>query len=258
MSTELGTYAKISWCPGCPNNQILVAFRKAVTELCEAGTLKEENIVAGAGIGCHAKILDYLNMNTFNALHGRALPAIEGIKAANPALTVVAFSGDGDSYSEGLSHLVHAAQRNSDINIFIHDNQIFALTTGQATATSPKGFKGLTRPTGSIEEPMDPLRLMITSGATFVARTYAGEIEKTKEIMKEAMLHKGTSFVDIAQPCITFFDTRDFYKEHIAWLPEDHDATNVDMAYSATKRGDGKIPMGIFYRVTSPTFEEQL
>jgi 2-oxoglutarate ferredoxin oxidoreductase subunit beta len=226
--------------------------------MCEAGTLKEENVVAAAGIGCHAKILDYLNMNTFNALHGRALPAIEGVKAANDALTVVAFSGDGDSYSEGLSHLVHAAQRNSDINVFIHDNQIFALTTGQATATSPKGFKGLTRPAGSIEEPIDPLRLMITSGATFVARTYAGEIEKTKELMKAAIAHKGMSFIDIAQPCITFFDTRDFYKESIVWLPEDHDVTNPDTAYRATKRDDGKIPMGLFYHVTKPTFEEQL
>ncbi len=258
MTSQLATSTKISWCPGCPNNQILVAFRKAVTELCEVGALKEENIVAAAGIGCHAKILDYLNMNTFNALHGRAIPAIEGIKAANDALTVVAFSGDGDSYSEGLSHLIHAAQRNSDINVFIHDNQIFALTTGQATATSPKGFKGLTRPSGSIEEPIDPLRMMMNAGATFVARAYAGEYEKTKEIMKAAIAHKGMSFIDIAQPCITFFDTRDFYKEHIVWLPEDHDTTNLDAAYHATKRDDGKIPMGIFYRADRPTFEQQL
>ncbi|KKU79645.1 MAG: Pyruvate ferredoxin/flavodoxin oxidoreductase, beta subunit [Parcubacteria group bacterium GW2011_GWA2_47_7] len=255
---ELATHSKISWCPGCPNNQILVAFRKAVTEMCEAGTLKEENIVASAGVGCHAKILDYLNMNTFNALHGRSIPPIEGMKAANPSLTVVAFSGDGDSYSEGLSHLIHSAQRNSDINVFIHDNQIFALTTGQATATSPKGFKGLTRPTGSIEDPIDPLRMMMNAGATFVARTYAGEMGKTKDIMKAAMAHKGMSFIDIAQPCITFFDTRDFYKDNIAWLPEDHDVTNLDAAYHATKQSDGKIPMGIFYQVLKPTFEEQL
>lgn len=258
MSLQLGTYAKISWCPGCPNNQILVAFRKAVTELCESGALKEENIVAAAGIGCHAKILDYLNMNTFNALHGRAIPAIEGIKAANDALTVVAFSGDGDSYSEGLSHLIHAAQRNSDINVFIHDNQIFALTTGQATATSPKGFKGLTRPSGSIEEPIDPLRMMMNAGATFVARTYAGEFEKTKEIMKAAIAHKGMSFIDIAQPCITFFDTRDFYKDNITWLPEGHNVTDLDAAYHATKKIEGKVPMGIFYQVETPTFEQQL
>lgn len=255
---ELATYSKITWCPGCPNNQILVAFRKAVTELTADGTLKFENLVAGAGIGCHAKILDYLNMNTFNALHGRALPAIEGMKAANPALTVVAFSGDGDSYSEGQSHLLHAAERNSDINVFIHDNQIFALTTGQSTATSPKGHKGLSRPQGSIEDPINPVRLMLAAGATFVARSYAGDIEKTKEIMKAAIHHKGMSFVDIIQPCITFFDTRDFYKERITWLPEDHDATSIEAAEKATRRDDGKVPLGIFYRVERPTYEEQL
>lgn len=258
MSMDLATQAHISWCPGCPNNQILVSFRKAMTEMSEAGELAIENVVAGAGIGCHAKILDYLNMNTFNALHGRALPALEGMKAANKALIPVAFSGDGDSYSEGLSHLIHAAERNSDINVFIHDNQIFALTTGQATATSPKGFKGLTRPQGSIEDPIDPITLLIASGATFVARTYAGEMEKTKEIMKAAVRHKGFSFVDIIQPCITFFDQRDFYKEHLAWLPDGHDAGNKDAALAAARREDGMTPVGIFYRKEVSTYEEQL
>src|SRR3989344_4266029 len=122
MRLQLGTYAKISWCPGCPNNQILVAFRKAVTELCESGALKEENIVAAAGIGCHAKILDYLNMNTFNALHGRAIPAIEGVEAGNTAVAVVDFSGAGDSLSEGVTHPIHPAGRNTDLNVFVHDN----------------------------------------------------------------------------------------------------------------------------------------
>jgi 2-oxoglutarate/2-oxoacid ferredoxin oxidoreductase subunit beta len=258
MTMQLSTTSKITWCPGCPNNAILVAFRKAVTELVESGAVKEENVVACAGIGCHAKILDYLNMNTFNALHGRAIPPAVGMKAANPDLSVFVFSGDGDSYSEGFNHLVHAAQRNDDINVLIHDNQIFALTTGQSTPTSPKGHKGGARPSGSIENPIDPLRLMITAGATFVARSYAGEIEKTKEIIKAAHAHKGFSFVEIAQPCITFFDTRDFFKDNIVWLSDDHPKADRRAAYEATQREDGKAPMGIFYHVTQPTFEEQL
>jgi 2-oxoglutarate ferredoxin oxidoreductase subunit beta len=258
MTMQLSTDAKISWCPGCPNNAILVAFRKAVTELVESGAVKAENVVACAGIGCHAKILDYLNMNTYNSLHGRAIPAATGVKAANQELSVFVFSGDGDSYSEGLNHLIHAAERNSDINVFIHDNQVFALTTGQSTATSPKGFKGGSRPSGSIENPIDPIRLLLTAGATFVARTYAGEIERTKEIMKAAHAHKGFSFVDIIQPCITFFDTRDFYKDRLAWLPETHDVSDLRAAYDATHQGDEKTPVGIFYRVERPTFESQI
>lgn len=258
MTMQLSTEEKITWCPGCPNNQILVAFRKAVTELVESGAVKEENVVATAGIGCHAKILDYLNMNTFNSLHGRAIPPAIGMKAANPDLSVFVFSGDGDSYSEGFNHLVHAAERNDDINVFIHDNQVFALTTGQSTATSPKGHKGGSRPLGSIETPINPLRLMLTAGATFVARTYAGEIEKTKEIMKAAHAHKGFSFVEIIQPCITFFDTRDFFKEKIMWLPNDHARGDVRSAYMATIREDDMVPLGVFYHATTPTFEEQI
>jgi len=255
---QLSTDAKITWCPGCPNNAILVAFRKALTELSEEGKLKIENVVAAAGIGCHGKIIDYLKMNTFNSLHGRSIPAITGIKVANPNLTVVAFSGDGDSYSEGFSHLVHAAERNSDINVFVHDNQVFALTTGQATATSPEGFKGGSRPQGSTDSPINPISVMLSSGATFVARAYAGDIARTKDIMKAAFEHRGFSFVDIIQPCITFFDTRDFYKENIVSLPDDHDVHDLAGAFRATHREDSKVPTGIFYRIEKPTFEDKI
>jgi 2-oxoglutarate ferredoxin oxidoreductase subunit beta len=258
MSTDLSSHAKITWCPGCPNNAILVAFKNAITELAESGVVKYENVVATAGIGCHAKILDYLNMNTYNSLHGRAIPAAWGMKAANPDLSVFVFSGDGDSYSEGLNHLLHAARRNDDINVMIHNNQVFALTTGQSTATSPKGHKGMSRPTGSVEEPIDPIRLLLSAGATFVARSYAGEIKRTKEIIKAAHAHKGFSFIDIIQPCITFFDTRDFYKDRLEWLPDGHDRGNLQAALSATHRDDGKIPVGIFYSTERQTFEEAI
>jgi 2-oxoglutarate ferredoxin oxidoreductase subunit beta len=137
MPLNLSTSTKITWCPGCPNSQILVAWRQALEELTKSGDLKIENFVACAGIGCHGKISDYINVNTFTALHGRLVPAMTGIKCANPTLTVVGMSGDGDSYSEGLEHVMHAVRRNSDVKLFIHDNQIFALTTGQASAASP-------------------------------------------------------------------------------------------------------------------------
>lgn len=237
MSEDFTTKAKITWCPGCPNAAILVAFRQALNELIQEGFLKPENLVAATGIGCHGKILDYLDVNSFTSLHGRLIPTMCGIKLANPELCVVGFSGDGDSYAEGLSHLIQAARRNSDVKIFIHNNQVFALTTGQATPTSPKDFKGASTPDGSTAEPLNPLRLMLAAGATFVARTYAPEITKTKEIMKAAILHQGFSFVDIIQPCLTFFDTRDYYQERIYWL---------EKGEKEKSEGD-KIPLGIFY-----------
>lgn len=256
---NLTTKEKITWCPGCPNSQILVAWRQAVSELVNEGKLKHENIAAFAGIGCHGKISDYINVNTFTSLHGRLIPAMTGAKCANPNLTVMGFSGDGDSYDEGLEHLVHAAKRNSDINLFIHDNQVFALTTGQFDAMSPKGFKGKSTPFGSIEEPLNPLLLMLSAGATFVARSYAGDISGTKRIMREAIAHKGFSYVDIIQPCITFFDTRDYFKDRVYWIDEGLPKNDLKAAMEKVLgQNDNKIPLGIFYKIDKKTFEDEL
>ncbi len=257
---NLATETHITWCPGCPNSQILVAFRKAVEVLTKEGSLALHNLVAGAGVGCHGKISDYLAVNTFNSLHGRIVPTLTGIKLGNPALTVVGFSGDGDSFSEGFSHICHAAQRNSHIALFLHNNQVFALTTGQATATSPKGRKGGTTPNGSYDDPMNPAFLMLAMGATFVARTIASDIAKTATIMQKAMLHKGFAFVDIIQPCITFFDTREYYKKHVYWIDAKHNTKRYDSALKLARSSDAedRIPLGIFYDIQKETFEEQV
>lgn len=237
MTLKLSTNAKITWCPGCPNGQILVAFRQAIGEMIEQGKIAPEKIVTLAGIGCHGKIVDYLNLNSFTSLHGRLIPTMTGIKIANPELLVVGFSGDGDSFSEGLDHLLHAAKRNSDIKLFLHNNQTFALTTGQVTALSPKGFKGKSTPLGSIEEPFDAIELVKQAGATFLARTYAGDIAKTKELMLAAMAHRGFAFVEIIQPCTTFFDTREHWTKKI---------------------GEGRVKLGIIHQESKPTFEDGL
>lgn len=257
-SNNLTAKSKITWCSGCPNSQILVALRQAIEDMVRENKLKIENIVMAAGIGCHGKITDYLNTNSFTGLHGRVIPAMTGIKCANPNLTVIGSCGDGDAYSEGLEHLMHAARRNSDIKILVHDNQLFALTTGQASARSPKGFKGKSTPFGSIEEPFNPLLTMLAVGATFVARTYAGDIQGTKRVIEAAVDHKGFSFVDIIQPCITFFDTRDFFKDKIFWIDEKAPANDLKKAMELVGGESDKIPLGIFYNVEKATFEEQL
>ncbi len=259
QQSDLATKAKITWCPGCPNSQILVSFRQAVTELVNNGSLKIENLAAFAGIGCHGKISDYINVNSFTSLHGRLIPAMTGAKCANQRLTVIGFSGDGDSLDEGIEHLVHAAKRNSDINLFIHDNRVFALTTGQFDALSPKGFVSKSTPFGSIEEPFNPLLLMLASGATFVARSYAGDMAGTKKVMQAAIAHKGFSYVDIIQPCITFFDSRDYFKDKIYWIGEDFPTNDLKKAMEKVSENiEEKVPLGIFYQMEKPTFEEEL
>ena len=258
MPLNLTTKSRITWCPGCPNGQILVAFRQAVQELVDQDHIKVENLVAFAGIGCHGKISDYLNMNSFTSLHGRLIPSMTGAKCANPNLIPIGFSGDGDSYSEGLEHLIHAARRNSDIKLFIHDNQVYALTTGQASAMSPLGYQSKTTPLGSIEPPFNPLLTMLAAGATFVARSYAGDLANTKRLMTAAIRHKGFAYVDIIQPCITFFDTRDYFKEKIYWIDESGPRDNLDKAMALVSVDNGKVPLGIFFDVTHKTFEEQL
>src|SRR3989338_5679823 len=145
---DLGTQAENTWCPGCGNFAILSAIKAVLKSIQEEGTPLED-VVLVSGIGCHAKIVDYINVNSFYSIHGRANPAAEGIKLANPRLKVICLAGDGDAYGEGIEHLIFAAKRNIDITMIIHNNRVYGLTTGQYTPTSPFGFKGRSTPQGT-------------------------------------------------------------------------------------------------------------
>lgn len=212
MSNSLLTKTKVTWCPGCSNSAILSAFRRYAEGEFTKGRLQRENLVIASGIGCHGKITDYLALNSFTALHGRLVPAMTGIKCANPSLTVVGFAGDGDAYSEGLEHVLHAARRNSDITLFVHNNGVFALTAGQASSASEEGFTSKSTPRGSVEMPIDAVSLLVSAGASFVARTYAYDLAGMEGIMAAAIAHPGFSFVEIIQPCVTFSNTRTYDK----------------------------------------------
>ncbi len=257
---DLTTYAENTWCKGCGNFGILSAVNEAVKSLVADG-LPLENVVLASGIGCHAKIVDYVNTNTFYSLHGRVPPTITGIKLANRNLKVIGFAGDGDAYGEGLSHLLMSAKRNIDVTMIIHDNRVYGLTTGQFTPTSPLGFLGRSTPRGSMEEPFNPMELMLASGATFVARGYSTKMEHLVELMKRAIEHKGFAFVDVLQPCFTFFNTYKYYNEHVYEL-EGHDPSNLEAArVKAREWGMGeaeKIPIGVFYQVDKPTFDDKM
>jgi 2-oxoglutarate ferredoxin oxidoreductase subunit beta len=246
----------IAWCPGCGNFGIHNIMK---TPLIELG-LDTKNVVMVSGIGQAAKIPQYLNVNFFNGLHGRALPPATAIKAANPSLTVIAENGDGDMYGEGGNHFIHAIRRNPDITNIIHNNMVYGLTKGQASPTSQKGFVTPVQCHGVTLEPLNPIALALTMKATFVARCFSGDLEKTREIVKKAIKHRGYSLVDILQPCVSFnhVNTFEWYKENTFYLDENHDSSDFEAAFRQSMKND-KLALGIFYQEEGrPTFEDNL
>ncbi len=247
---DLSTKNPNTWCPGCFNFQILTAIKNVLSQ-----DTKETAIVSG--IGCHAKIFDYINLPGMNALHGRVLPTCLGMKAGNPNLQVLGFSGDGDAYAEGMEHLIHTARLNPDLKYFVHNNQVFALTVGQPTPVTEVGFKDKTTPLGVKYVPINPIKLMLAANASFVARVFA-DVKQIEWVTKEALKHKGFAFIEIIQPCLIFHPDKGL-KEH-TYMIEDNDCLNVEEAMKLAGEFDygnyGKVPLGIFYKKERPTFEE--
>jgi 2-oxoglutarate ferredoxin oxidoreductase subunit beta len=213
------------------------------------------------GIGCHAKIADYLNINSFYSIHGRAIPVATAIKLANPRLAVICCSGDGDSYAEGLDHLIFAAKRNIDITVIIHNNRVYGLTTGQYTPTSPLGFKGKSTPAGTAEYPFNPVELMLASGASYVARGYTRNMDQLKNLVTEGIAHKGFAFIDVLQICATFFPAADYYTPRVYELT-DHDRSSFESACTKAREwdynNDSRIALGTFFQRSIPTFNNTL
>ena len=258
---DLNTYAENTWCKGCGNFGILSAAKEAVKTLV-AGGYPLENLAIASGIGCSSKIVDYINVNSFYSLHGRVPPTVTGIKLANRNLSVIGFTGDGDGYGEGLAHLIMSAKRNIDVTMVIHNNRVYGLTTGQFTPTSPTGFPGKSTPRGSVEHPMNPLDLMLAAGATFVARGFSVRTEHLAGLIVEGVRHKGFAFIDVLQPCFTFFNTFKFYNKKVYEL-EGHDASDLEAARLRAREWNydmeaEKIPIGLFYRVERPAYDEEI
>lgn len=251
---DLATYAENTWCPGCGNFGILNAFKKAVRQL-EAGGMHRSDLVIVTGIGQHGKIFDYLNLSGFYGLHGRSVATAQGIKLANPRLKVVVFVGDGDTYGEGLSHVVFAAKRNADITVIVHNNGAYGLTTGQATPTSVKGFHGPSTPRGSVEEPFNPLSLMLSAGATFVARGYSARLDHLVGLFVRAISHEGFSLVDVLQPCVTFNNTYDLYNATVTELDATPDSFEDSMG--AARRTD-RLLIGVMRDVAAEPYHRLL
>jgi len=255
----LKTYKTVEWCPGCGNMEILNSMEAVLEELQGEG-FPLEKVVLLSGIGNHAKIVDYLNINSFNSIHGRAIPAAEAIKLADRDMKVICFAGDGDTLAEGLEHLIFAAKRNADITVVVHDNRTYALATGQFTPTSQLDFKGSTMPYGAKENPFNPLELMLVSGATFIARGYPVRKEHFRKLLKEAIMHKGFSFIDTLQVCVTFNNLYMTYNENVKEA-EASDTGSFEEALRVIRSWDyrtseGPIPIGKFFEADRPSFED--
>ncbi|MDD5432571.1 MAG: thiamine pyrophosphate-dependent enzyme [Candidatus Omnitrophica bacterium] len=255
---NLSTNAQNTWCPGCGNFAIMNAIKSVLLELNQEGFPLEKFVIV-SGIGCHAKIVDYLNVNSFYSLHGRVVPVAEAIKIARPDIKVIGFAGDGDCYGEGLEHLIFSAKRNIDITMIIHNNRVYGLTTGQYTPTSPLGYRGRSTPQGTKESPINPLELMLASGATFLGRGTSHGLELLKKLFKDAILHKGFSLVDVLQVCVTFYNMYEYYDKRVYEL-EGHDALDYLKAQEKIREwdynSDKAIALGLFYKKEAPTFEE--
>lgn len=256
---DLGTTCPNTWCPGCGNFAIMNAIKAVLNNLSEEG-LPLQNVVLVSGIGCNSKIADYINVNSFYSLHGRVIPPAIGMKLANPDLKVIGHAGDGDAYGEGLEHLVFAAKRNVDMTAIIHNNRVYGLTTGQYTPTSPLGYKGRSTPFGTKELPINPLEIMLTSGATFLGRGTSHGLELLKKLFKEAILHKGFALVDVLQVCVTYYNMYEYYDKR-AYELKDHNPEDFDAAMKKIREwdynADSPIALGLLYKKNAPTMEER-
>jgi 2-oxoglutarate ferredoxin oxidoreductase subunit beta len=246
----------IAWCPGCGNFGLRNIMMEAYAEM----NIAKKDLVMVSGIGQAAKSPQYYDVSYFNGLHGRALPVATGIKAANPGLTVVVQSGDGDIYGEGGNHLVHAIRRNPNITVIVHNNMIYGLTKGQASPTSPKGLKTPVQIDGVSEEPLNPLSLTISLGATFVARASVGQQDFTKEIIKKAIRHKGFALVDVFQNCVSFnkVNSNKWFEENTYVLPEGYNPRSKVRSFEKALESS-PWPLGIIYlEQGKPAFEDTI
>lgn len=253
---DFDTCAKPDWCPGCGNFGIQTALKQALANL----GIEPHKTVLVTGIGCGSKMAHWVDVYGLHTLHGRSLPPATGVKFANPDLTVVVAGGDGDGYGIGMGHFIHTMRRNVDMTYLVQDNMVYGLTKGQTTPTSAKGFKTPSTPFGSIEEPLNPIALALTMGATYVARGFAGDVIHLTKLIEGAISHKGFALIDIFQPCVTFnkINTYAFFMHNVYKLEDEkgYDAGDWNKAMVKARQTD-KLPIGLFFKTERPTYEEQ-
>lgn len=250
---EYGNF-ETAWCPGCGNFPILEAVKQALVDL----GLNPREVLFVSGIGQAAKTPHYLRANVFNGLHGRSLPVATGAKLANPGMTVIVESGDGCNYGEGGNHFLAAIRRNINLTLLVHNNQVYALTKGQASPTTDEGQVTKVQPQGVPSAPFNPIAVAVALRAGFVARGFSGMTDHLTRLIQQAISHKGFSLVDILQPCVSFNKVNTFawYKNRCYELSDGYEPTNWETAMKTASEWGERIPVGVIYRNERPTFED--
>jgi 2-oxoglutarate ferredoxin oxidoreductase subunit beta len=222
--------------------------------------IEPHQVTMVSGIGQASKLPHYTKCNTFNGLHGRTLPVATGLRLANHEMLTIAVAGDGDGYGEGGNHLLHAMRRNINVKLFVHNNQIYGLTKGQASPTTGEGTVTKNMPFGVLSEQLNPLALAVALDCGFAARSFAGDVTHLQGIMKEAVLHKGFALVDILQPCVTFnkTNTYDWYKQRVYPLEAGYDPEDRAAAFTRALEWGDRIPIGVLYRNRRPPYEDRV
>jgi 2-oxoglutarate ferredoxin oxidoreductase subunit beta len=248
---------KPTWCRGCGLYAVLEALKRAASAL----DIDPDNMVVVTGIGCHGRLNSHFLSYAVHGLHGRAIPLAEGLKLANAGLTVAAVSGDGDAYSIGLGHFIHAVRRNISLTYIVVDNRVYALTQGQTSPTSLRGTRSISTPGGSKEYPLDGLKLALASGGTFIGRGFAGEVGPLAALLESALRHKGFSLVEVLSPCVTHnrVNTYDWFKGRLLRAESEpgHGPGDRQRAWALLDEPE-RLSVGLIYREEKPPFEETM
>lgn len=249
------------WCPGCGNGVIMHDVAVAIDELIadEDSGIKREDIVIVSGIGCSSRAAGYLDFNSIHTTHGRAIAFASGIKMANPRLHVIVLTGDGDCSAIGGNHLIHAARRNLGLTVIAFNNDIYGMTGGQYSPTTPNGDKATTAPYGNVDRPFDIARLASGAGASFSARGDVYHARETIDIIKQAILHKGFSLVDVYSICPTYYGRKNKKGDAVEMLKWQKDNLIPTARYYSMRedeRADKKL-IGILSFNDYPEYTEE-
>jgi len=241
------------WCPGCGHGIVLKCLLRAIHT---TGLLKDD-IAMISGIGCSSRTPGYVDFNTLHTLHGRALAYATGLKLAKPRLNVIVTTGDGDALAIGGNHFIHACRRNMDMTILVYNNAVYGMTSGQASPTTPQGKISTTSRNGSIEPPFDTCSLARAAGATFVARGTAYHFQELEKVIYEAIMHKGTSVVDIIDACPTYYGRFNKYKsptEMMERIEKEGTVSVKQVDKLSPEELEGKLLRGILHKSDRPEY----
>jgi len=248
------------WCPGCGDYGVVQAIYRALSSI---GRPPHE-IAFISGIGCSSRIPGYTTAYGFNSVHGRALPIAQGLKLANPDLLVLVAGGDGDGFSIGGGHVAHAIRRNMDLTYIVMDNQVYGLTKGQLSPTSPRGLKTVTSGYGSLERPINPLLQVLSAGAGFVAQGTPADMPGLASIIEEAIRYPGFAFVNVQSPCVTYGEEEQQLRAHKTRMKAlkslGHDPKDYLKALELSTHYGVELYTGVFYKdpEPAPTYEAQV